>query len=68
MNKKGKEDDIEIFNNNKNTFVEISSSFIQLGYEMSIVKKSGKIFVEQNGNVTAFSEYPIDYETKSNIE
>ena len=35
---------------------------------MSIVKKSGKIFVEQNGNVTAFSEYPIDYETKSNIE
>lgn len=68
MNKKEKEDYIEVFNKNKNVFTQISSSLMPLGYEMSIVKESGEIVVRQNGNVSEISQYSLDDETKSNIE
>lgn len=68
MNKKGKEDYIEIFNENQNIFVQISSSLMPLGYEMSIVKESEKIVVIQNENASEISQYPLDEEIKNNIE
>ncbi len=68
MNKKGKEDYIEMFYENKNTFEEISNSIISLEYDVSILKESGKIIVKQNKNAVEISKSSIDEQTKNNIK
>lgn len=68
MDKKSEEDYIEIFQDNKKVFEELSSSLMSLEHGMSIFEESGKIIVSENENNTELSEYFRDEETKSNIE
>ncbi len=68
MDKKSEEDYIEIFQDNKKIFEELSSSLMSLEHGMSIFEKSGKIIVRKNGNNTELSEYFRDEKIKSNIK
>ncbi len=68
MNKKREEDYVEVFQDNKKVFEELSSSLMSLEHGMSIFEESGKIIVRKNGNNTELSEYFRDEKTKSNIE